>query len=312
MHRDPFLNVNGIVFSSLPTASPAACRCLARIASAIALAAQGPIKSGKMGRSSDGLLELLLKGAAHSSIHVCGICLEAIPSLIAPGSSYSDRLLPILQQRAIVPAALRGNHTTTSADEADIDFHEYTSFRENLLSSALSACYKNNRGFYVESCASAIEEFCTAPLTPQLPFQLEAALFCLCAVSMDASKRALLVSASPAAQAAAAKASAALGQAQTSDIAVDAKKHDDELAKCTLSIANNPAAATSNPLTLAQLCRFIAKVRLVDENIVSLLDKIFAGISPMPLPLLYYYISTLDGTPRHLPPVLWTRPQSWP
>ena len=244
-----------------PTASPAACRCLARIASAIALAAQGPIKSGKMGRSSNGLLELLLKGAAHPSIHVCGICLEAIPALIAPGSNYSDRLLPILQQRAIVPATLRGNYANASEDEGDIDFHEYTSFRENLLSAALSACYKNNRGFYLESCASAIDEFCAAPLTPQLPFRLEAALFCLSAVSMDASKRALLLGASPAAQTAAAKASAALGQAQTTDVAADAKKHNEELAKCTFSIANNPAAATSNPLALAQMCRFIAKVR---------------------------------------------------
>ena len=213
-----------------------------------------------MGRASNGLLELLLKGAAHPSIHVCGICLEAIPSLIAPGSNYSDRLLPILQQRAIVPSSLRGNHAGTGEQDADVDFHEYTSFRENMLSVALLACYKNNRSFYMESCASAIDEFCTAPLTPQLPFQLEAALFCLCAVSMDASKRALLVGASPAAQSAAAKASVALGQAQIADIDADAKKHDEELAKCTLSIAQNPATATVNPLALAQLCKFIAKV----------------------------------------------------
>ena len=247
-----------VIFRS--TASLAACRCLARIASAIALAAQSPIRSGKMGRASNGLLELLLKGAAHPSIHVCGICLEAIPSLIAPGSNYSDRLLPILQQRAIVPSSLRGNHAGTGEQDADVDFHEYTSFRENMLSVALLACYKNNRSFYMESCASAIDEFCTAPLTPQLPFQLEAALFCLCAVSMDASKRALLVGASPAAQSAAAKASVALGQAQIADIDADAKKHDEELAKCTLSIAQNPATATVNPLALAQLCKFIAKV----------------------------------------------------
>lgn len=219
-----------------------------------------------MGSSSNGLLELLLKGAAHPSIHVCGICLEAIPSLIAPGSNYSDRLLPILQQRAIVPATLRGNHAAAGAEDADVDFHEYTSFRENLLSAALAACYKNNRGYYVESCASAVDEFCAAPLTPQLPFQLEAALFCLCAVSMDVSKRALLVGASPAALSAAAKASASLGQAQTADIAADAKHHDEELAKCTFSIANNPITATSNPLALAQLCRFIAKVRLDSDD----------------------------------------------
>ena len=261
-----------------------------------------------MGRSSNSLLELLLKGAAHPSIHVCGICLEAIPALIAPESNYSDRLLPILQQRAIVPAALRGNHTNANGDEADIDFHEYTSFRENLLSAALSACYKNNRGFYVESCASAIDEFCAAPLTPQLTFQLEAALFCLCAVSMDASKRALLVSASPSAQAAAAKASAALGQAQTVDVAADAKKHDEELAKCTFSIANNPAAATSNPLTLAQLCRFIAKVRMIGETFS------FVSVSALishPFVSLHLFFSTLGGTPRHLQPALWTRPQNW-
>lgn len=87
---------------------------------------------------------------------------------------------------------------------------------------------------------------------------------------MDASKRALLVGASPAAQAAAAKASAAQVQAQTVDIAADAKIHDEELAKCTFSIANKPAAATSNPLALAQLCRFIAKVRVIGKSFLLL------------------------------------------
>ena len=235
----------------------AVCRCLARIASSVALASQSSIRSEKLGHSANGLLDLLLKGAAHPSIHVCGICLEAIPALIAPGSDYSDRLLPILQQRAIVPASLRGGQ---DIGDSGVDFNEYVSFRENLLSPALIACYKNNRVFFVESCASAVHEFCAAPLTPQLPYQLEAALFCLSSVSIDASKRALLVNASPAAQQAAAKASLTLGGAETLDIATDARRHDEELAKCTDSIANNPACATSNPLTLAQTCSFIAKV----------------------------------------------------
>ena len=68
-------------------ANTAVCRCLARIASSVALASQSSIRSGKMGRAADGLLEVLLQGAAHPSIHVWGICLEAIPSLIVPGSA---------------------------------------------------------------------------------------------------------------------------------------------------------------------------------------------------------------------------------
>ena len=237
------------------TADPAVCRCLARMASSVALAAQNFIRAGKMG---SGLLDFLLKGASHPSINVCGICLESIPRLIAPGSKFSDRLLPVLQQRAIVPTSLRRGSDFGDAD-CEVDFSNYATFRENLLSVALVACYKNNRGFYMESCAFAINEFCTAQMTPQLPYQLEAALFCLSAVSMDSSKRALLVNASSSAQANAAKASLARGGAETVDIAADAMKHDEELAKCVSSISKNPACATSSALSLAQMCIFIAK-----------------------------------------------------
>ena len=227
----------------------------------MAIASQTGIRSGRMRHSARGLLELLLKAAAHPSVHVSGISIEALPSLITAGTDLSVRLLPILQQKAIVPSSLRGIPSAQGAQDCGVDFHEYANFREHLLSAALVACYRGNRLFYMESCAAAIDEFCSTAVTPQLPYQLEAALFCLSAVSMEASKRALLVNASPAAQAAAAKVSSLQRHDVASDISQDCQRHDEELAKCIIALLKNPANATANPLTLAQMCRFLGKVR---------------------------------------------------
>ena len=253
------------------------CRCLASIAASISIASQSALRSGKVdGSTANGMLELLMKAAAHPSIHVCGIALEAFPPFVTPSSDMALRLLPILQGRAIVPPSLVG---MSNFDSCDVDFHEFEKFREHLLGDILVACYTSSRSYYIESCTSAVEEFCTSSPTPQLPYQLEAALFCLSAVSVDASKRALLVNATPAAQAAAAKACASRisgkGILENINISEDAKRHDEQLSRCTHALAKNMAIASSNPLSLAQMCRFVGKVSSPKEMYCIILSTIF-------------------------------------
>ena len=196
--------------------------------------------------------------------------MEAFHPLITPETDVSIRLLPVLQGKAIVPPDLVG--MTTSSD-CGVDLHEFERLRGHLLSEVLLACYISNRSYYIESCVSAIDEFCTAPISPQLPYQLEAALFCLSAISVDASKRALLVSASPAAQAAAFRACTSRygrdSKINENNVGQDAKRHDELLAKCIRSIASSPSVASSNPLSLSQMCRFIGKVRVLFCNHIS-------------------------------------------
>ena len=253
----------------------AVCQCLARIVTSTAIASESLIRSGRLEASSlDGMMELLLKAVSHPSLHVSGIALEALPSLLMSMQSQQQQqlavqLLPILQGRAIIPPSLAG--ASSIEDTCGVDIHEYENFRENLLSDALIACYTSCRSYYVESCSSAVEEFCgtmssSHQTNHQLQFQLEAALFCLCAVSIDASKRALLHGKSPAAQAAAARATAnktptkgKSNAALVEIIAKEAKCHDDQLSRCVMSLSKNSNFVISNPLTLARACRFCAK-----------------------------------------------------
>lgn len=249
------------------------CRCLARIVTSTSIASRSLIRSGRLESSPDGMIDLLMKAVSHPSLHVCGIALEALPSLIQPGSQLAIQLLPILQGKAIIPPCFAG---LPSSEECGVDIHEYENFRENLLSEALVACYISCRSYYIESCSSAIEEFCTSHPNPQLHYQLEAAIFCLCAVSIDASKRALLVGKSPAVQAAAARASTPKkGSEVDFDIAKDAKVHDDQLARCVIALSRSSNFLLSNPVTLARMCRFFAKYAnwLSKTSSVGVLDS---------------------------------------
>ena len=110
---------------------------------------------------------------------------------------------------------------------------------------------------------SAVEEFCASDLSPQLPYQMEAALFCLSAISMDASKWALLVTASPVACFAEEKAcsprDSSTSEIDGEAIGHDAKCHDEQLARCVRALATAPDVASSNPMSLAQLGRFLGK-----------------------------------------------------
>lgn len=150
-----------------------------------------------------------------------------------------------------------------AGDECAVDFGEFQRFRAFQLTDVLLACYRSNRAYYVESCASAVEEFCASAVNPQLPYQLEAALFCLSAIAMDASQRALLGNASPAVQMAAARAGAGgqygTGAMDVTAIGEDAKRHNEQLVRCIRALAKVPTVALSNPLALSQMCHFIGK-----------------------------------------------------
>ncbi len=237
------------------------CRSLISIARSVAVAFQADIKSEQLQGAEKGFIDLLIKAVKHPSIHVCGIALEALSLILIPRSDLAIQLLPMLQGKAIIPPVLVG---LALQDQCDVDYNEFERFREHLLTEILVSCYTINRAYYVESCVSAIEEFCSASSIPniQTAYQLEAALFCLGAVSIDATQRALLVLKSPAAQEAAAKASK-MRNNETFDVAKiteDSKLHDENLARTMRTLCNTPEIALSNPLFLSQMCRFIGKV----------------------------------------------------
>ena len=65
------------------------CRCLTSIAKSIAFASQSAVRLGKVKGCEVGMIELLLKAASHSSIHVCGIALESLQVFILPDSALA-------------------------------------------------------------------------------------------------------------------------------------------------------------------------------------------------------------------------------
>lgn len=201
----------------------AVCRCLARTAAQVLLESQDLIKNGTLQASTDGILDLLFKAASHPSVYVCGIAVEAL-SVIAPSNSeLSTRLLPYLQGKAIIPFHLIG--------DVDGSLDDYINFRDRVLTDALVACYTGCSTFYLESCGSAIEEFCQSSPSPHLPYQLEAALFCMIAVSPRASK------------------------------IPDTQVLCTQLERMITALAKNAFSTTSHPLVLVKMCRFMNKVR---------------------------------------------------
>ena len=168
----------------------------------------------------DGLLELLFRAIAHPSIHVCGIALEAFSDIAPSNTELSTRLLPYLQGKAILPVQLRN-------DTEGIE--EFIDFRDRFLKESLVACYTGCSAYYLTSCASAIEEFCQATALPHLPHQLEAALFCVVAVSSKAKKSA------------------------------DKQTLDEQLVKITSALKNNAFATTSNRFVMARMCSFTSQ-----------------------------------------------------
>lgn len=195
------------------------CRCLARTAAVVLTHSQDLINQGTLEGSPDGLLELLLKAVAHPSLYVCGIAVEALTNVTPTSAELSAKLLPFLQGKAIIPFHLIYN------DDGGLE--EYLLFRERVLADGLSGCYSGCNSFFLQSCSSAIEEFCQASLTPHTPFQLEAALFCMVAVSKKAVKT------------------------------IDKRDLCAQLERMVSALAKSPSTVTSHPLAMMKACRFV-------------------------------------------------------
>jgi len=219
----------------------AVCRCLARMAARILLEAEDDIKKGSMETSLDGIFDLLFKAMSHPSLDVSGIALEALSAFVHSEKGLSTRLLPLLQGKAIIPFHL------VSGEDIN-GFEEYRNFRERVLNDALVACYEGCGLFFLESCCSAIEEFCIANQSSHLPYQFEAALFCMIAVSEEIAKP--------------------LRRYQHDgssliNVDADAQQTSSFLERIVSALAKNAFSSTSHPLVMARMCIFLNKYATV-------------------------------------------------
>jgi hypothetical protein len=187
-------------------------------------------------KNEPGLIDLMMKGAAHPSVNISGITLGVLADVVQMDATLGMQLLPLLQRRAITPHhIISGEPYLAASDICGVNFHEFQIFRDTVLTEALLACYQGNSINYMDSCTSAVEEFCSENASSQVSLHLEAALFCLAAV-----------------------ADLALGITDGGTFA-----HASQLERCTSALAAKPSSMMSNPLTLAQMCRFLRKVRAI-------------------------------------------------
>mmetsp|Transcript_21105 Transcript_21105/g.44790 ORF Transcript_21105/g.44790 Transcript_21105/m.44790 type:complete len:1046 (-) Transcript_21105:2179-5316(-) len=216
-----------------------------------------------------GFLELLSKCASHPSVAICGIVLPVITPLLKTEVGLATEWLPTLQRRAIIPHHPKSSiilssssNISTGTDRAyipllnasDICFVEFEEFvdgfRDTVLADALNACYGIHPEYYLASCTAAIEEFCVGDVTTeQTSFHLEAALFCLSVVSEQ-----VLPSVITADNSTSGSSSSTPGKAGTKTL-IHAPRF---LLRCTVALSKKPKSL-SNPLTMAQTCRFLRK-----------------------------------------------------
>lgn len=249
---------NALLFSlnnsdsfSLRIGDDEVCRNLARMAASICDACRGVSTEGRPVKIGPGLLELLLKAAAHPSADISGIALEVLTEEISSETGLVHQLLPILQGRAITP------HKFTNDDDGQMiipsiqpqsgcdGFTGFDQFRNTTLTECLQACWQVQPKIYLSSCAAAIDEFCRSA-SIQVSFHLEAALFCMNAVAIE---QALFLSSR--------SGSRSGGGDPTSDMMMMVSPY---LGECMAALSTKPASLMSNPLTLAQACRFVDKV----------------------------------------------------
>ena len=223
------------------------CSSLVRLAVSITNITLEGIVTGRIQASTAAVVDLLMKAGANPMVHVSAGAIHMLSKIVAVDHSLSARLLPLLQHRAIIPYIMKGQVPSLGAAEVSgVDFPEYEAFRDITLREALTACFVQNPSYFLDSCTSAVEEFCSSSSTVEVSFQLEAALFCIRMAangilsddtwrSEGLPERGAGKSASP----------------------------DDQLRRCTKSLAIKPAFLAANPLALAQLNRFIGQVRIL-------------------------------------------------
>ncbi len=206
------------------------CRNLTRMGASICNSCRVISNEARPVKIGPGLLDLLLKSAAHPSTDISGIALDVLREEVSSETGLVHQLLPILQGRAITPHTFLDGDVPSlfPCDQSEFEGYEsFNRFRETSLTECLQACLEAQPEIYMSSCVSAIEEFCRPQGSHQVSFHLEAALFCITAISYAAKIENMSM----------------------------------HITKCVSAFASKPASLTSNPLTLSQACRFIHKVR---------------------------------------------------
>lgn len=129
-----------------------------------------------------GLLDLLLKAAAHPSVETSAIALEVLKDEVSSATGLVHQVLPILQGRAITPHQFINGQVPSIADSS---FESFSQFRDSTLTDTLLACWGANPETYMSSCVAAVQEFCRSS-SSEVSFHLEAALYCLGALEDSA------------------------------------------------------------------------------------------------------------------------------
>ena len=187
-----------------------------------------------------GAVALLLKAAGHSSVNLCAISLQVLNRMTPRMPHLAQELLPTLQRRAITPHCLRhGRLSLDAADICGVSFHEFQNFRANVLTDSLVLCWKAYGNHFMDSCTSAVEEFCAVTSSNGVSLQLEAALFCIERVADEA-------------------------------LALhDSFPHDEQMKRLVSALSLKPPSLMVNSLTRERMCRFLRKVRILKMSIVN-------------------------------------------
>ena len=184
-----------------------------------------------------GLIEFLFKTLSHPSIKIHGVTLGVTSEFVSAQTSLGRELLPLLQRKVIIPHHTNeaGILSLLQTDQYGVTIDEFLHFREHVIADALCACWKFDSETYLNSCTSAIEEFCSGDAGANLSFHLEAALFCVESVG---------------------------SQLHGSDLVSFA----DQLSRCMASLSKKTNCITSNPLAIARLASFLQKVRAIEKE----------------------------------------------
>lgn len=192
-------------------------------------------QEGHVRKPESGAVALLLKAAGHPSVNLSAISLQVLNRMVSVFPSLANELLPTLQRRAITPHNIKnGRISLDAADVCGVNFIEFENFRANVLTDALVSCWKAYSNHFMDSCTSAVEEFCSVSSNNGVSLQLEAALFCIEKVADDALS---LEHPFP---------------------------HNEQMKRLLSALSLKPPGLMMNTLTRERMCRFLRKVRSFD------------------------------------------------
>jgi hypothetical protein len=146
--------------------------------------------------------------------------------------SLAHEVLPALQRRAIIPHHTIDNGFDLDApDICGVNLYDFQVFRDQVLGEALVVCWKQGGDHYMDSCTSAVEEFCLTSSSEHVSLQLEAALFCVEVIADE-------IYAS-----------------------LNVFPHDSQLKRLLDALSSKPKSLMANHVTRETMCRFLKKVK---------------------------------------------------